>query len=84
MVRAHQISAVDGKKLVIDPIQGYPDVGATVHVCKKISRVVNQDRVEILITVAKCKFLARSVGKLADFADEFSPGPSLPLDGIHC
>src|ERR671939_570954 len=71
VIGAHEITAINGKKLVVHPIQTDADVRTTVGISEQLSFVVDQHRLEIAAAAAKSEFLAFAVAELAHARDEF-------------
>ena len=71
MVRAHEIAAVLGKKLIIDPIQGNADVATLIQIGEMFAFEVNEHGLKIVFAAGEHKFFALAVAQLAHSADEF-------------
>jgi len=83
VIGAYEVAPVDGKKLVLHPIQRNADVGAAIHVSIKVSPVVQEHRFKARLAIVQGELLAPAGRELRNFADELSVGLSLGLVRQH-
>src|SRR3990172_3088974 len=74
VIGAHEIAAIDGEKLVVNPIHREADMGTTVDVGEMAPLVIDHHRLEVAFAASQLELLCLAGRQLAYPADHFTLG----------